>query len=150
MLGSLPKGAAWIRRTANAFRRQIEAAVLETNGELTPLRFRALPMATRHEGRVLLAGRWLRLHGEGIPLSDRLSLLKTIGDATDARDRCLKLAGLDRLPATVNPWASLHAVPDNSNGSIDDDPPNATDAKPEAANGIGERVNIGKPDGGAA
>jgi len=106
-IGSLPKGASYVRRIVGEFRRQIESGVLTVSGELTPYASALCQSATRHEARALLAGRWMRQQGEGLPLSDRLALLKAIADATDARDRCLEKLGLNAMPKESDPWKML-------------------------------------------
>jgi len=107
-IGSLPKGASYIRRTLGRMRTELESAVLAMHGEITPYHAALIQSATRHEARSMLAGRWLRLEGAKASLADRLSLLATVTNASDARDKCLEKLGLDKRPG-ANPWAALDA-----------------------------------------
>lgn len=109
-LGSLPKGASYVRRLLGEMRRRLETAVLDNSGELGAYELAVVQTACRHEGRALLAGRWLRLEGDSLDVSVRLALLNTIGSASDSRDKCLRLLGLD-LKRAANPWASIDSEP---------------------------------------
>jgi hypothetical protein len=62
----------------------------------------------------MLLLRWLRIEGDKLPVLDRATLLDKIGNATDSRDRCLKLLGLDALSKPVDPWASIYTEPATS------------------------------------
>lgn len=102
-VGRLPPGASYIRRLLGAFQRATEAAVVEAHGEIPLTKAALIQSAVRHEGRAQLLTRWLR--ESDLSLAERLAVLKEIGGATDARDRCLKLLDLDRQdahdPATI-------------------------------------------------
>jgi hypothetical protein len=91
----LPKGCAYIQGQIVSFRRYVrnELADLSLWQEAT------LQSACRHETRALLAARWLRLEAGELPIKDRVALLKTISDATDKRDACLKAIGLGKPPS---------------------------------------------------
>jgi hypothetical protein len=94
----LPKGAGLVRRALYAERDEIERAVVSQHGEISLYHAALIQSALRHSGRAGLLERWLRLE-EGLSLTERLAVLKEIGSASDSRDRCLKLAGLDVKPS---------------------------------------------------
>jgi hypothetical protein len=66
-----------------------------------------LQSACRHEARAMLAAKWLRDEGKNLAINERLSLTATISNATDSRDKCLKLLGLDRLADAGDAWGSI-------------------------------------------
>lgn len=70
---------------------------LQTMREPTTYDDALLQSAARHEGRALLAAAWLRKEGSKLSVNERLAITATISNATDSRDKCLKLLGLDRL-----------------------------------------------------
>jgi hypothetical protein len=109
-IGSYPKGGSHVRRIVGVLRTELEKAVLAVHGELTPLASALIQSATRHEGRALLLGRYLRIDGE-LKLAEKLAALKEIGAATDARDRCLEKLGLNAMPQQRSPWNMLHDPP---------------------------------------
>lgn len=105
-LGSLPKGASYIRRDVAKLRRAIESAmpagVIGVNQSLL------LNSVCRHESRALLAGRYLAKEGDSLPLADRLALLVLIGQATEARDKALRGLRLnDTTTLDDDPWSFL-------------------------------------------
>ena len=104
-IGSLPVGASYIRRCVGKLRRELEIAVQSQAGQLGPYKAGLCQSAARHEGRALLAVRWLRERGQKMSDLERLAYLKEIGAATDARDRCLRALGLDK---PVDPFAGLY------------------------------------------
>jgi len=98
-IGSLPKGASYIRRLMGEFERGLRAAVLAKSGELTLYAAAVCQTATRHEARAMLLQRWLRkadAAGDKVPLMDRVAIMREIGAASDSRDRCLRALGLER------------------------------------------------------
>ncbi len=103
-LGSLPPGASYVRKLVGRFRRAVEQTALDVHGSLGLYELSLAQSATRHELRAVLATRYLRDSGDGLPLADKLALLKTISDATDARDRCLRSLRLDTKPE-ADVWA---------------------------------------------
>lgn len=109
VLGTMPKDAKHVEVRGNAYRRHLEQAVASDGHTLTLAEAAAIQSAVRHEQRAMLMTRYLRT--EEIPLADRMGLLKEIGLATDARDKCLRTLGLHTNPAE-NPSAS--ALPDLS------------------------------------
>ena len=132
-LGSLPKGASYIRRLIGQFRGALEQAVRDKEGEITIYSTALVQSACRHEGRAQLMTRWLRLTEPKLTLTDRLAVLREIGAATDARDRCLRTLGLDKRPE-ADPLTTLYApgLPASSS------PSDEGNAERGAANGKGD------------
>lgn len=94
-MGSLPKGASYIRRQLSRLEDALRDAVLDKHGEISLLRAALVQTACRHEGRALLLSRWLRDRAGQMSDHDRMVYLREIGNASDARDRALKALGLD-------------------------------------------------------
>lgn len=89
----LPGGCRYLEQQLTAFR----GLLRDELGPTPSVYQQALAQsATRHETRALLASRWLRLHEKDLSHNDRLAFLKHVGDATDARDKCLQRMGLDK------------------------------------------------------
>lgn len=97
-IGGLPSGMTYVRRLVNEFRRAVEAATLATCGEVDLFHSAVVQTCCRHEQRSLLAQRWLRT-AQGLTIDQQLALSREIGQASEARDRCLRLLGLDRCDA---------------------------------------------------
>ncbi len=116
----LPKSCGAIRQQLYAERDDIELSVGRQHGEVSLYHAALIQSAVRHSGRAQLLERWLRVE-EGLSLNERLAVLKEIGAASDSRDKCLKLLGLDVAhDATRDAWASVlsRAVPaDNASES---------------------------------
>ena len=93
---SMPKGCGYLQSQLTAFRRYIRHEIVLRDGRTTTYQEAILQSATRHETRAALAGRWLRIEGETLTIDQRVMLLRELGNATDARDRCLRFLGLDR------------------------------------------------------
>lgn len=114
-IGSYPKGAAYVRRITGVMRSQIENAILDTHGEITPFAAALIQSACRHEGKALLVQRYMRQCPDAT-IAEKLSMLAAIGNATDARDKCLEKMGLDRTPTKANPWSALDRLTANGHG----------------------------------
>ena len=88
-------------------RHSLEDILIERESEVTIYNAAVIQSACRHEGRAQLLQRWLReLHnGDKSPsVQDRLSILREIGSATDARDKCLKSLRLHEKPEEDDAW----------------------------------------------
>jgi hypothetical protein len=94
-VGTLPKGASWIRRLVGQFRRETERAVMANEGELSLYHAALVQSAARHEARALLLSRWLKQEAAA-KLADRVAVLKEIGAATNSRDHSLRQLGLNK------------------------------------------------------
>lgn len=87
-------------------------AIAALFGDVSLYREAALQSAIRHEARARLAAKWLRdehnpRKQKTLTLSERLALTATISNATDARDKCLKLAGLDSVISPASMWDAI-------------------------------------------
>lgn len=139
-LGRLPKGGAYIRRLLGELRRELETRVSQAHGEVSLGHAALVTTVCRHEGRALLLSRYLALEGDGLKLMDRVSVLESIGRATDARDKAIAALKLQRSPgdALSDFYAQLRA------GAFDTppDPPTAPAALPgpQAADSAAEAL----------
>jgi hypothetical protein len=103
----LPRGCRRIaERVANLEEQILGEIAARNNGEIPLFQAALIQSACRHEQRVQLLYRWLRIKGESLEMSDKTQLLRDIGTATTARDKCLKDLGL-QLPVESDNWASL-------------------------------------------
>jgi len=128
---TLPKGCSYIDAQVRIFRTVVRGLLEDKHGELALYHEAVLQSAVRHEQRALLAARWLRNECESLDVDKRLSLLNTITNASDNRDKCLQRLGLDKT-ADIDPWDSLH------NATIPQTAPESTESpqnapQPEAA-----------------
>ena len=88
-------------------RHSLENILIERESEVTIYDAAVIQSACRHEGRAQLLQRWLREldNGDKSPsVQDRLSILREIGSATDARDKCLKSLRLHEKPEEDDSW----------------------------------------------
>ena len=123
-IGSYPKGCSHVRRHVGAMRAELERVVLDFAGSLSVYQAALIQSACRHEGRALLLTRWLRVEMDGarksaadadtppagLTVSERLAILKEVGNATDSRDRCIKALGLVEAPKR-DPWDAIDNPP---------------------------------------
>lgn len=121
--GRYPKGAAYVGRLVGQLRHSLEQLILEQEGEVSLYHGAVIQSACRHEGRAQLLQRWLREleeNGNGPSIQDRLAILREIGSASDARDKCLKALGLHDKPQE-DAWPTITVVsnPANSEGTAD-------------------------------
>ena len=124
-IGSLPKGASYIRRSLGQFRLALENSVQDKEGEICLYNAALIQSSVRHEARAQLLTRWLRKPGKdsdakqpGLSFTERLAVLREIGSATDARDKCLQRLGLDQRQQT-DIWSVLEASDEPSETSAD-------------------------------
>ena len=100
--GSLPKGAAYVKRETDALRRILEDAVAAQNGGSVDLFAAALiNSAVRWERHAMLCQRWLRLECSAMNHAERLAYSRDIAKASTERDRCFKELGLGRGQLTA-------------------------------------------------
>ena len=106
----LPKGCKAIESELQALGRAIGHELSQQHGVAqVPLYAMAVQQtATRHELRARLAGRWLRLAPDDLPIETRLALLKAISDASDQRDKCLARLGLEKALTAGGTLADLY------------------------------------------
>jgi hypothetical protein len=91
----MPKGCGYVYRLTRELRHQLEAEIVHKHGQVGIFHAALVQTACRHEGRAQLLSRWLKQHADEMGHHDRLSYLREIGNASDARDRALKTLGLD-------------------------------------------------------
>ena len=126
--GRYPRGASYVGRLVGQLRHALEVIVLERDGQVSVYQAALIQSASRHEGRAQLLQRWLRELGQRpkedggsskatkqeSSVQERVAILREIGNATDARDRCLKSLGLHEKPEEDDAWPTI--VVRNSSG----------------------------------
>ena len=113
----LPPGCSYLEGQLASFRRYVRDELESQHGPVELYAEAVLQSAVRHETRALLCARWLRLSGEELDIDKRASLLRDMSSATDARDKCLKILGLDRSQNGEWPTMDATATPAAENGS---------------------------------
>lgn len=116
---SLPKDVRGLENRLNKFRRHVEDAVYEQQGEVTLYHAAVIQSALRHERRARLLERWLKKESDGkgkgkkkLQLQDKMMILQQVSQATDARDKCLKALGLDKgTGADLWDFGPIPAIP---------------------------------------
>src|SRR5262245_39936070 len=108
--GKLPAGASYVARIVKALKAELESAVRERYGEIDIYAAALCQSAARHEARELLALRWMRRAAEKLTTEQLLAVQREVGNATDARDRCLKALGLEKRER-LDPFAELYKMP---------------------------------------
>lgn len=106
--GSLPKDAKYIQHQINKLRRILEAAVLEVKGQITLTDASCILSAIQWEKHKALCHRWLRIEGDSMKPTDRLTFSREIARASNERDRCIRELDLDRDPIQSQ-WDALDA-----------------------------------------
>ncbi len=104
--GKLPKGMAYIEKRTNLYRLELEGAVLDVKGSISVADAAAINTACKWERHAMLALHWIRKDSEKdvptLSANDHLRFSEAIAKASDARDRNIRLLGLDaKAPA---PW----------------------------------------------
>lgn len=102
--GKLPSDAKYIEVRLNIFRRNLEAAVIESKGEVSIPDACHIQSAMRWERHAALAQRWLNKAYDELKPADRLSFSREIARASTERDKSIRELNLGK---TVNPWADL-------------------------------------------
>ncbi len=100
--GKLPLGAEYIENQMNAFRREIEDAVIAAKGEINLTDAASIQTAMKWERHGALALRWLRKEGEELKPVERLQFSREIARASTERDKAIAVLGLDA--AKPAPW----------------------------------------------
>ena len=127
--GRYPKGAEYVGRLIGQLRLSLEGIVMERESEVTVYNAAVIQSACRHEGRAQLLQRWLReLDKGGSPsIQDRLAILKEIGNASDARDKCLKALGLHEKPQEEDAWPTIMVARTQESGATAADETTSSD-----------------------
>lgn len=112
--GKLPSHLSFVENRVNAFRRHVEAMVIEKKGEISLADAASINSATKWERHGCLAQYWLRLAEDEsgkmrgkkptTPMSyaDRLKFSEAVAKASDNRDKNLRLLGLETVQ--LAPW----------------------------------------------
>ena len=111
--GRYPRGAAYVGRLVGQLRQSLESTVMQRESEVTVYNAAVIQSVCRHEGRAQLLQRWLReleKGDNGASIHDRVSILKEIGSATDARDKCLRALGLHLKQEDDDTWPTVAAT----------------------------------------
>lgn len=91
---ALPKGAEYIQRKEQAFRRAVEHEVSKGGTKRLGLGKIALVDAViKHDTVLELLQRWLRVE-ENLSVTDRLNIMDKISKSTDSRNRALEKLGV--------------------------------------------------------
>jgi hypothetical protein len=133
VLVAVPPKAKWVKVLMAAFRRDLEAAVVERHGEITVTKAALVNSATRHETIAQLAGRMLKLSGDDLKAETKLAIMDRIGRATDARDRCIRALDLEATPGSA--WDAYFSSPIDLPGPTDHEPATAPEATTEHQEG---------------
>ena len=94
--GQLPRDCKYIEYRLNAFRRMLEAAVLEARGAVTINDAALIQTCLRWERHAALAQRWLVKAGDTLKPADKLTFSREIGRASAERDKALLNLKIDR------------------------------------------------------
>lgn len=93
--GLLPAKCRWIVNRVTLLRKRLESAVYARYGELTLKAALLIQSACRHEQAALLAQRAMRVDGDRMSMSERLSYLTSVGNESDKRDKAMEKLNLD-------------------------------------------------------
>ena len=102
LAGKLPAHLAYVEKRTNAFRRQVEALVIDLKGEIGVMDAAAINSVVKWERHACLALHWLRKEEATMSPTDRLKFSEAICKASDARDRALAKLRLD--VQDLSPW----------------------------------------------
>ncbi len=104
-LNELPNGCGRIRRERYRMRSLLEKTVLERDGQIEPYQAATIQTAIRWATHAALAARWLRIEPD-LTIEQKLALSRDVARASESRDRCLKLLGLDKRSG-ADPWDTV-------------------------------------------
>jgi hypothetical protein len=124
----LPRKLRHVENSGNAFRRALEAAVLEAHGTITVRDASTIQSAMRHERRAMRI-EMILARSPDLTDAEQLDLLRQSAEATDRRDRCIDRL---RLDAEIDPLQAFFNQPDPEPGP---DPSNASAGRTEPHNG---------------
>ncbi len=99
----LPPRLLWAERRLNTFRKIIEDAVIAAKSEVSLVDAATINSAIRWERHAILAGHWLSKEMDKLNPDQRLKYSEAVAKASDARDRHIRLLGLD---VEDSPWAA--------------------------------------------
>lgn len=109
MIGGGPKATRYITAKLCIFRDALEQACIAAHGQVGLLHAAAISTALRWERASALSTKWFREHGDEMDVLDRVTLQKSIAEASERRDRAIEKLKLDAKPADV--WAEVYSQP---------------------------------------
>jgi hypothetical protein len=109
--GQLPKDAKYIEHRMNAFRRELETALIDSKGEINLTDAAFIQTALRWERHATLAQRWLTKNSDKLKPEQLLTFSREIARASAERDKALTALQLDGK--LKSPW--LDAPTPNGN-----------------------------------
>lgn len=104
--GKLPPELAYLENRLNAFRRQLEDAVIEAKGEISIPDAATINTALKWERHGTLAQRWLTTKYEELGPDQMLYFSREVARASTERDRAIATLKLSRDKVT-DVWAVL-------------------------------------------
>ncbi len=107
--GKLPADAKYVENRLNAFRRTLEAAVIDNKGEVNLQDAASIQTCIRWERHACLAQRWLNKMQDELKPEQRLNFSREIARASAERDKAI--AALQLGAKVAAPWLAL---PDES------------------------------------
>jgi hypothetical protein len=103
--GQLPREAKYIEHRMNDFRRQLEAAVIDSKGQVTLQDAAFVQTAMRWERHAALAQRWLTKAHDTLTPEQCLHFSREIARASAERDKAIAALSLDSTEHRL-PWLS--------------------------------------------
>jgi hypothetical protein len=107
--GKLPSDAKYIEVRLNIFRRNLEAAVMDSKGEVSIPDAASIQTAMRWERHAALAQRWLTKSYDELKPQERLSFSREIAKASTERDKALRELGLGKTQ-TQDLWSDIDVI----------------------------------------
>lgn len=108
--GKLPRDCAYLENRLNAFRREIETAVLAAKGEITLTDAGLIQSCLRWERHAGLAQRWLTKQGDKLKPVELLQFSREIAKASSERDKSLAALALNRN-VVRDMWSAVDSMP---------------------------------------
>lgn len=125
--GQLPADAKYIECRMNAFRREVEDAVIVSKGEINLVDAASIQTAMKWERHGALALRWLTKEADKLSPSERLQFSREVARASTERDKALSALQLDakkpldlRSYVETMPESEHYPDPDDKNEELRD------------------------------
>lgn len=109
--GKLPPGTKDIQNRCNAMRRMLEEAVIDAKGSVSITDASCINSAIRWERHGQLCNRWLLVNHANMSHLDKMKFSRETADASDKRDKSIRLLGLDR-DAIQDAWSCIDGTTD--------------------------------------
>lgn len=111
--GRYPRGATYVARLVAGLRSELEIAILSLRPSAEVHEAALCQSAARHEARALLLQRMLRDKQDELTTDQKLSILRDMSAATDARDRCIKQLNLDPRQQSAGDYLDMLTPEEN-------------------------------------